>query len=78
MAAQSKASSRAIELLRRLSPKGARSALEYIEFLAAREEVVLPEDEEALREDQAAAKAARDNKYKRALTTDQVRKQLAM
>jgi hypothetical protein len=78
MPAHSKLSSRAIALLRRLSSKGRRAALDYIEYLADREEVVLPEEEEALREDLAAAKAARASNYRDCLTLDEVRRQLSL
>ncbi|MEN6305275.1 MAG: hypothetical protein ABFD96_21310 [Armatimonadia bacterium] len=76
MAADSKLSNRALSLLRKLSTRGRKSALDYIEYLAEREDIVLPEDEEALREDLAAAKAARKSNYRDTLTVDEVRQQL--
>jgi len=78
MAARSTLSNRAVELLRKLSPRGRKSALDYIEYLAEREEIVLPEDEEAVREDLAAAKAARANNYRDTMTLDEVRRELAL
>lgn len=64
MAVEKNSSGRAAELLRKLSPKSRRSAIDYIEYLAELEELVLPEEEEALREDLAAAKAARATQYR--------------
>ena len=76
MAVEGKLGIRAFDLFRRLSTKGRRAALDYIEYLADREEVVLPEEEAELREDLAAAKAARQSKYRGSLTLDEVRRQL--
>jgi len=78
MAVDSKLSGRAVALLRRLSSKGRRSALDYIEFLAEREEIVLPEEEEGLREDLAAAKASRKNNYRDCLTLEEVKRELGL
>ncbi len=64
----SKVNTRATMLLERLSLKGRKSALDYIEFLAEREEVILPEKEEALREDLKRAKAARASGYRHTLS----------
>jgi hypothetical protein len=78
MAVDSKLSHRAMELLARLSTRGRRAALDYIEYLAEREEVVLPEEEASLREDLVAAEASRKNSYRKCLTLDEVRHQLSI
>ncbi len=78
MAVRSSLSDRAVALLGRLSPRGRRAALDYIEYLADREEVVLPEEEGALREDLAAARASRRDGYRNCLTAAEVRGQLSL
>jgi hypothetical protein len=78
MSARSNLSDRAVALLGKLSSKGRRAALDYIEYLADREEIVLPEEEASLREDLAAAKAARQSGYRGSLTLEQVRQQLSL
>lgn len=73
MAAQSKVKARAVELLDKLSPRGRKSALEFIEYLADREDVALPEDAS---EDRALVARVRRGDLTGTVTLAEARKQL--